>query len=120
MAFSTSQEIRLPLRWIAVLRSQAPISLAASSGVHHPLDGVKLLLAGADVVTTAAALLERGPHYLMTLRDGLRGWMIEHEYASVRQMRGSMSYANCPDPTGYERANYMRVLTSYTGSGDWR
>ena len=116
MIFSTDYEIRLPLRWIAILRSQLTASLAASSGVHNARGIVKLLLAGADVTMTTAALLQQGPRYATQMIDDLRSWMQEHEYESVQQMKGSMSSENCPNPEAYERANYLRTLISYTGA----
>lgn len=115
LVLSTSQELRLPLRWIAILRGRVRAYLAATSGVHTAEDVVKLLLAGADVTMTASALLEHGPEYLNTLLEGVRSWMEEYEYTSVQQMKGSLSQANCPDPAAFERCNYMKALASYTG-----
>jgi dihydroorotate dehydrogenase (fumarate) len=86
--------------------------------VHQPEDALKLLLAGADVVMLTSALLKRGPDYLRTMRDGIERWMVEKEYTSVEQLKGSMSRANCPDPAALERANYMRALASYTAPLD--
>jgi dihydroorotate dehydrogenase (fumarate) len=78
-------------------------------------DALKLLLVGADVVMATSALLKHGPQRLRQLTDGLRSWMEQHGYASVEQLKGSLSRENCPDPSAYERANYMRSLISYTG-----
>jgi dihydroorotate dehydrogenase (fumarate) len=96
-----------------VLREHTRMSLAASSGVHSAADALKLLLVGADVVMATSSLLRQGPGHARTLIDGITSWMKEKEYVSVAQMRGSMSRANCPDPTAYERANYMRTLMTY-------
>jgi dihydroorotate dehydrogenase (fumarate) len=119
LVLSTSDELRLPLRWIAILRGQLGLSLAASSGVHTPQDVLKLLLAGADVTMTASALYQNGPEYIRTLLDGVQTWLVEKEYTSVAQMKGSVSQANCRDPEGFERANYVKTLTNFIGSAIW-
>jgi dihydroorotate dehydrogenase (fumarate) len=111
---STSSEMRLPLRWIAILREHMEASLAATSGAHVPSDAIKLILAGADVVMVASSLLQRGPEHAQELIRGMRAWMLEHDYESVEQMRGAMCQENSPDPEAFERANYMEALTSYT------
>ena len=111
---SRPEELRLALRWIAILRDQIPLSLAATGGVHEAVDVAKALLVGADAVTLTSTLLIRGADHLETLRSGLADWMREHEYRSVEQMKGSMSRARCPNPEALSRANYLRALTSYT------
>lgn len=107
-------DLRLPLQWVAVLFGRVEASLAASGGVQTGLDAAKLILAGADVVMATSSLLRRGAGHVATILHDLEAWMTEKEYASVEQMRGSMSHQNCPDPSAYERANYMRALVSYT------
>lgn len=114
LALSTSEELRLPLRWIAILRGQLAASLAATSGVHGIEDVAKVLLAGADVAMLASALLQHGPGHLRELEQGLLAWLDEREYDSVRQLRGSMSRLAVADPTAYERGNYLRTLRSYS------
>ena len=114
---STSEEVRLPLRWIAVLRGQVRCSLAATTGVHRAEDALKLLLAGADVAMMASALVRHGPGRLRAVGDGIARWLEERAYVSVGQMLGSMSRQSVPDPSGYERANYMRALTGYVLEG---
>ncbi|MSR63700.1 MAG: dihydroorotate dehydrogenase-like protein [Planctomycetes bacterium] len=114
LVLSDSYEARIPLQWIGILRGQLDTSLAASSGVHTAEDALKLLLVGADVVMVTSALLKYGPAHLTTLEGGIRAWMERHDYASVAQLKGSLSRANCPDPSVYERANYMRSLISYS------
>jgi len=115
---STSEELRLPLRWIAVLRGQLGCSLGASTGVHRAEDALKLLLAGADVTMMASALLRRGPARVGEIRDGIAAWLTEREYEGVEQLKGSMSQRAVPDARAYERANYMKALTGYVvGSG---
>ncbi len=110
---STSDEMRLPLRWVAVLRGSVECSLAATSGIHTAEDALKLLLAGADVTMMASALLRHGPERLREVRDGIAGWLEEREYTGVEQMKGSVSQRAVPDRAVYERANYMRALTGY-------
>lgn len=114
---STSEELRLPLRWIAVLRGRVPCSLAATTGVHEAADALKLLLAGADVTMMASALLRHGPDRLRQVREGIAAWLTEREYESVDQLRGSMSQRSIADPGAYERANYMKALTGYVVGG---
>jgi len=117
---STSEELRLPLRWIAILRGRVDASLAATTGVHTWEDAMKLILAGADVTMMASALFKHGPEHVRTVVDGIRTWLDEHEYASVEQAKGSVSQAACPDPVAFERSNYMRALVSFTSPYDWR
>jgi dihydroorotate dehydrogenase (fumarate) len=109
-------ELRLPLRWIAILRPVLGprVSLAATSGIHSGEDVVKALLVGADVAMTTSALLRHGPEHLATLASGLRAWMADHEYVSVSELRGSVSYATSDNPAAFERANYLRTLHSWT------
>jgi dihydroorotate dehydrogenase (fumarate) len=114
LELSEAVESRVPLQWIGILRSHTKLSLAASSGVHSASDALKLLLVGADVVMATSSLLRRGPAHARVLLDEMVRWMEAKEYVSVREMRGSMSRENCPDPTAYERANYMRTLMTYT------
>ena len=115
LVLSTSDELRLALRWIAILRGRVKASLAATGGAHTAEDALKLLLAGADCVMLASSLLRRGPAHVGALVSGIEKWMTEREYASVEQMKGSLSQQACPDPAAFERSNYMKALTSYTG-----
>ena len=110
---STPAEIRLPLRWIAILHKRVKASLAASTGVHSVNEVVKYLLAGADVVMTTSALLEKGIDYIGVLLEDLKTWMEKQEYTSVKQMKGSMSQRNVTDATAFERANYIKIIESY-------
>ena len=119
LVLSSSDELRLPLRWIAILRSYFDKSLAATSGVHTPDDVVKLLLAGADVAMTTSAVLKHGPGLISDLLVGLRTWLEEKEYVSVAQMKGSMSQRNIPDPAAFERANYVKTIQSYSSQTVW-
>jgi dihydroorotate dehydrogenase (fumarate) len=117
---SRPADLRLPLRWVAILRPQLGpgVSLAASSGVHSGTDVVKELIVGADVVMMTSALLRHGPGHVRLVEDELRAWMTEHEYESVAQIRGSASQATAEDPSAFERANYMKTLQSWTAPQD--
>jgi dihydroorotate dehydrogenase (fumarate) len=114
LVLSTSDELRLALRWIAILRGRIKASLAATGGAHTAEDVLKLLLAGADCVMLASSLLKKGPKHVAALVSGIEKWMTEREYVSVEQMKGSLSQQACPDPEAFERTNYMKALTSYT------
>lgn len=116
LELSTSVELRLALRWIAILRDHVPCSLAANGGVHTVSDVIKALAVGANVVACASTLLKQGPPALGDLRSGLESWLQAHEYTCVQQLIGSLSMEKCPNPEGLLRANYMRALTSYTPS----
>jgi dihydroorotate dehydrogenase (fumarate) len=114
MTLSTSEELRLPLRWIAVLHGHIDASLAATTGVHTWQDVAKVLLAGADVTMMTSALLRHGPDHIQDVEWGLRSWMVERGYTSVAQLRGSLSHAAVADPSPFERAYYLRTLTAYS------
>jgi len=114
LVLSTSEELRLPLRWIAILRGQVRASLAATTGVHTGLDAAKVLLAGADVAMMTSALLRHGPGHVRTVERELTELLAERDHDSVAQLRGSMSRSSMPDPEGFERANYMRTLMSWS------
>jgi dihydroorotate dehydrogenase (fumarate) len=113
LVLSTSEELRLPLRWIAILHKQVPASLAASTGVHTAADVVKVLLAGADVAMMTSALLRHGPEHLTAVETGLRDWLEEHGMQSVGHLRGMRSQRAVGDPAAWERANYITMLASY-------
>jgi dihydroorotate dehydrogenase (fumarate) len=114
LVLSTSDELRLALRWIAILKGRVKASLAATGGAHTSEDVLKLLLAGADCVMLASSLLKKGPQHVAGLLQGVEKWMAEREYKSVEQLKGSLSQAACPHPDAFERANYMKALRSYT------
>ena len=109
---STPQALRLPLTWIGILFGRIRCSLAATSGVHGPEDVVKLLMVGADVTMLCSTLLRNGVGHLQRIEEGLFAWMEQHEYDSVQQMRGSMSRIRCPNPSAFERAQYMKAVKS--------
>jgi dihydroorotate dehydrogenase (fumarate) len=113
LELSRPWEMRLPLRWIAILYGHVKASLALTSGVHEPEDVVKAVMAGADIANVASVLLERGVDHIGVLVSGFELWMEEHEYESVGQMKGALSQRSCPEPAAFERANYMKVLGSW-------
>jgi dihydroorotate dehydrogenase (fumarate) len=115
LVLSTPYEMLLPLRWIAILHGRIGASLALTSGLHDADGMIKALLAGADVGMVISTLYQDGAEQITRILDGLRAWMEEKEYQSVEQLKGSMSQENCPDPAAFERGNYMKALTSYTG-----
>jgi dihydroorotate dehydrogenase (fumarate) len=117
LELSTSTELRLPLRWIAILHRRHRVSLAASTGVHTTEDVLKVLLAGADVAMMTSALLRNGPDHLRPLEVGLRDWMDGHGYDTVDQLRGRLSQRSIPNPATFERANYIKTLASHPASG---
>jgi dihydroorotate dehydrogenase (fumarate) len=110
---STPQALRLPLRWIAILHGRIRANLAATSGIHTTRDVLKMLMAGADVTMMCSELLKNGPGRIKEVLAELDQWMVEHEYTSVKQMKGSMSQKSIADPAAFERANYMKALNSY-------
>ncbi len=110
---SSSAELLLRLRWLAILEGQLSCSLVASGGVHRVDDVVKAMLSGAHAVQLVSALLVRGPRHLQNLRQELEGWLETHEYEQLADLRGTMSLSRCPDPHAYERANYMHLLQGY-------
>lgn len=112
LQYSTSYESRLPIRWIAILRPFINASLAATSGFHTGHDVLKAVLAGADVAMMASVLLSSGPEKIKTMLEDIETWMEKHEYSSINQMKGSMSYKSVAEPAAYERANYMKTLQS--------
>lgn len=117
LTLSSSYEILLRLHWVAILYGRIRADLAVTGGVHTAQDVLKAMMAGARVAMTTSALLRNGIGYLAKIHTDLTAWMEEHEYASIRQMQGSMSYRSVANPAAFERANYMRVLSSYTLKG---
>jgi dihydroorotate dehydrogenase (fumarate) len=113
LVLSNSDELRLPLRWIAILYGKVKADLALTSGVHTREDAIKTIMAGANVAMTTSALLKRGTVAIQQILTGMEEWMVAHEYESVQQMHGSMSQGAVTDPSAFERANYMKVLNSF-------
>jgi len=114
--YSTPMAMRLPLRWIAILHDRVNASLAATGGIHHGTDALKMLMAGADVTMLCSALFRHGIDHIRTIEEEMANWMREHEYDSVDQLKGSMSHKNAPDPSAFERAQYMRAVGVHRGA----
>ncbi len=114
LVLSNSHELRLPLRWIAILYGRISADLALTTGVHTVQDVVKGVMAGASATMMASELLQRGVGRLGEILADLRRWLEEYEYDSLAQMKGSLSQINCAEPAAFERANYMRVLSSFS------
>ena len=110
---STSQAMRLPMRWIAILKDKIAADLAATSGIHTGIDVVKMLLVGANVTMICSALLKHGIFHLQNIEKHLVEWMEQNEYAAVEEMIGAMSQQKTADPSAFERAQYMKALTYY-------
>lgn len=113
LQLSDSHELLLRLRWLAIISGNVTCSLAASGGVHSVGDAVKAIMAGADCLQLCSTLQKNGIEYLTTLREGLATWLEQHEYESVRQMRGSMNIKHIPDPKTLSRLHYMHLLSSW-------
>ena len=112
LQYSESNEIRLPLLWIALLYGRVPLSLAATTGVQSSTEVIKYILAGADITMTASALYKNGIGYIKTMNKELDSWMQRREFTSIDSFKGVMSQQNISDPTAYERANYIKILGS--------
>jgi dihydroorotate dehydrogenase (fumarate) len=113
LLLSTPQALRLPMRWIAILYGRIAANLAATGGIHHAEDVIKMLLVGARITMLCSVLLQKGIEHLRVLERGIREWLQEREYESVEQMRGSMSQLHSADPSAFERAQYVRALQTY-------
>jgi dihydroorotate dehydrogenase (fumarate) len=113
LELSTSQDLRLPLRWVAILYGRVKADFALTSGVHTAADVLKAMMAGANVAMLASELLANGIWRLQEILDDVERWMVEHEYESIAQMRGSMSQQAVLEPTAFERANYLRALQTF-------
>lgn len=113
LELSTSSELSLRLRWLALLKDRVDCNLSVSGGVHTGKDVVKALMAGADSVQMVSSLLINGPKHIGATLAELEAWMEEREYTSVDQLQGCMGYLKCPDPQALERANYLRILKSW-------
>jgi dihydroorotate dehydrogenase (fumarate) len=110
---SSSDELPLRLRWLAILSGRVKASLAATGGVHTAADALKAVAAGAHAAQMVSALLRHGPEHLVQVRTDMAQWLEEHEYDSLQQLQGSLSLNRCADPRAYERANYIKILQSW-------
>lgn len=113
LVLSSSQELRLPLRWIALLYGRIDTDFALTSGIHTAEDVIKAIMAGASVTMMASELLKNGIGRLPALLADIEKWMVDHEYESIRQMQGSLSQKSVPEPAAYERANYIKALKTF-------
>ena len=109
---STPMAMRLPLRWIAILRGRVHADLAATSGIHRAADVIKMIMAGADVTMLCSVLLRRGIGHIRVIENEVEEWLQAHEYDSLEQLKGSMSQRSCPDPEAFERAQYIRGIST--------
>jgi dihydroorotate dehydrogenase (fumarate) len=114
LTLSRPEELLLRLHWVAILYGDVRADLAVTGGVHSAEDVLKSVMAGAQIGMMASALLAKGAPYVKTVLDDLVRWMDEHEYVSIQQMRGSLSRRAVPDPSAFERGNYIKTLSSYT------
>lgn len=114
LTLSSSYELSLPLRWVAILHGRVPVDFAITSGVHTHEDVLKGMMAGAKVTMMASELLQNGVSRIGEILSGVNNWMEENEYESIAQMQGSMSQKNVAEPAAFERANYIKVLKSYS------
>ncbi len=113
LKLSDPSELLLRLRWLAILSPRVTCSLSVSGGVHGGADILKALLTGADSVQLVSVLLRNGPRIIGTLLESVTGWLVEHGYENLSQLRGAMNLKRCPDPAAFERANYIRILQSW-------
>jgi dihydroorotate dehydrogenase (fumarate) len=113
LQLSDSSDLLLRLRWLAILAGRVKCDLAATGGIHTGIDAVKAVMVGASGIQVVSALLQHGPNQLKKIKDEMVRWMEDHEYESLKQMQGSMSLLNCPDPAAFERANYTRILQTW-------
>ena len=110
---SNSNDLRLPLRWIAILYGRIQADLALTSGVHTAEDVLKAMMAGASVAMSTSELLQKGLGRIPAILADVETWMVDHEYESIQQMQGSLSQKSVKEPAAFERANYMKVLNSF-------
>lgn len=114
LELSTPSELRLRLRWLAILSAQVETSYAVTGGVHSASDAIKAIMTGANVVQMVSCLLKHGPEQLKVVMGEFVDWMEQHEYESVDQLRGAMNLRHSPDPTGFERSNYLKILRGWS------
>jgi dihydroorotate dehydrogenase (fumarate) len=113
LVLSHADELRLPLRWVAILHGRIDASLAVTSGVHFADGVIKSLLAGADAVMIASALYRNGVDYLRTMLAEVNYWFEQSDFSSVERIKGTLSQKNCPNPAIFERANYTKAVSSF-------
>ena len=111
--FSSPMDMRLPLRWIGILSGKLHASLAATSGIHQATDVIKMVLAGADVTMLCSVLMRHGIKHIRHVEKDIIAWLEENNHESLSQIKGTMSQKNCSDPSGFERAQYVRAVSTY-------
>jgi dihydroorotate dehydrogenase (fumarate) len=114
LTLSTPTDMRLPLHWIGILYGKIRANLAATSGIYQAHDVIKMVMAGADVTMLCSALMRHGIEHIQRIEMEVAAWLEEHKYNSLSEIKGIMSQKNCPDPSAFERAQYVRGLSSYT------
>ena len=114
LTLSTPADMRLPLHWIGILYGKIRANLAATSGIYQAHDVIKLVMAGADVTMLCSALMRQGIQHIQRIEMDLAAWLEQHNYNCLSEFKGIMSQKNCPDPSAFERAQYVRGLSSYT------
>jgi dihydroorotate dehydrogenase (fumarate) len=114
LTLSTPADMRLPLHWIGILYGKIRASLAATSGIYQAHDVIKLVMAGADVTMLCSALMRYGIEHIQKIEMETAAWLEDHRFNSLNEIKGRMSQQNCPDPSAFERAQYVRGLSSYT------
>jgi dihydroorotate dehydrogenase (fumarate) len=114
LTLSVPADMRLSLHWIGILYGKIPASLAATSGIYQAADVIKMVMAGADVTMLCSALMRYGITHIQRIEMDLTAWLEQHQHKSLGELRGIMSQQNCPDPSAFERAQYVRGLSSYT------
>jgi dihydroorotate dehydrogenase (fumarate) len=114
LGLSSPMDMRLPLRWIGILHGKLRASLAGTSGIHLSADVIKMVIAGADVTMLCSVLMRRGIEHIRELEKEIAAWLEQHKYHSLGEIKGLMSQKNCPDPGAFERAQYVRALSTYT------
>ncbi len=113
LMLSTQADSLLPLRWIGILHGNVRADLAATGGIHRPNDVIKMVMVGAAVTMVCSALLREGIGHLRTLETGVAEWLDQHGYESLAEIKGIMSQQNCPDPSAFERAQYVHSLATF-------
>ena len=113
LTLSVPTDMRLPLHWIGILFGRIRANLAATSGIYQATDVIKLVMAGADVTMLCSALMRHGIQHIQRIEMEIGAWLEKHGYKSLGEIRGIMSQKNCPDPSAFERAQYVRGLSSY-------
>jgi dihydroorotate dehydrogenase (fumarate) len=114
LTLSTPADMRLPLHWIGILFGKIRANLAATSGIYQANDVIKMVMAGADVTMLCSALMRHGIQHIQRIEMDVVAWLEQHKYKSLSEIKGIMSQKNCPDPSAFERAQYVRGLSTYT------